>query len=132
MRKACDCVCVCVLNNLAPRPDRGANEVRSSFLETLLPPSTHPLALLVLRRCRSPPFVLLVLINGNLITASLVLLKSQSRFIGRRADTRIEQKAGDVEEKLDRLQRNENCEAIWTAAEEEIGDKWLNDNREQV
>lgn len=45
--KACDSVCVC-LNYLAQRPDRGANEVRSSLLQrfsslypSIFTPSTH-------------------------------------------------------------------------------------------
>lgn len=46
VRKACDCVCVC-LNYLAQRPDRGVNEVRSSLLQhfpspsSISTPSTH-------------------------------------------------------------------------------------------
>lgn len=32
----------------------------------------------------------------------------------------------------DQLQRSDDWETIWTGADEEIRDKWLNDNREQV
>lgn len=84
VRKACDCVCVC-LNYLAQRPDRGVNEVRSSLLQRFssLHPSLSSSSSSSSSSLQSSSFILPVLINRNLITKGFPHVTHVPSIIGK-------------------------------------------------